>query len=102
MTLNKSRLRAQIVFLETLETCQARMHAGGYQAAARALRRTIEDDLSGLPMQAFVSPDLPTLETTAQNVFFDSRRRFADLDGSGCAARAQAESDRLMRRLRMA
>ncbi len=101
MALNKSRLRAQIVFLETLDTCRAQMHPSGYLAAARALRRTIENELSDFPMQAFVSPSLPTLETTAQNVFFETRRRFADLDGSGCAERAQHEADRLLRRLRM-
>lgn len=100
MALNKSRLRAQIAFLETLETRRAEMHAGGYLAAAKALRRTIEKELGNLPMQAFISPDLPTLEVTAQNVFFETRRRFADMDGNGHAARAQSVADALLARLR--
>ncbi len=101
MALNKSRLRAQIVFLEVLETQRAEMHARGYQVAARALRATIESELSDVPMEAFMSPELPTLEATAQNVFFESRRRFADMEGNGHAARAQFEADRLFDRLRL-
>ena len=99
MALNKSRLRAQIAFLETLETRRGDMHAGGYLAAAKALRNTIENELGNLPMQAFISPDLPALEVTAQNVFFESRRRFADMDGNGQAANAQTVADALLARL---
>ncbi len=101
MALNKSRLRAQIVFLEVLETRRGEMHPRGYQAAARALRTTIERDLRDVPMEAFMSPDLPTLEATAQNVFFETRRRFADMEGTGHAALAQAQADQLLERLRL-
>ena len=38
-------------------------------------------------------------QTTAENIYFDHYRRFANLDGSGRANRAQRETDRLIARL---
>ncbi len=99
MALDKTRLRDQLVFLEVADARHAAMDAGSYLSVARAVRQTLERDLAGLPMKAFVSGVLPTLQTTAENIFFDAHRRFADLDGSGRAGHAQAESDRLLRRL---
>jgi hypothetical protein len=102
MALDKTRLRDHLVFLEIVEARQVDMDAPGYLAAAQAVRRAIEHELGKLPMRAFVSDVLPTLQVTAQNVFFDSHRRFADLDGSGHALQAQALADGLLRRLRQA
>lgn len=99
MALDKTRLREQIVLLEVVDAWWVEMDAARYQAAARAVRQTIERELGCLPMQAFVSDVLPSLETTAQNIFFDGHRRFADLDGSGCAWHAQEAADRLLRRV---
>jgi hypothetical protein len=100
VALNKSRLCDQIVFLEVAEARGAKMDARRYLAAARAVRQTVARELGTLPMEAFVGGVLPSLQTTAENIFFEGHRRFADLDGSGHARRAQALSDRLMQRLR--
>ena len=50
-------------------------------------------------MHAFLIRALPALQTTAENVYFDHHRRFADLDGSGNAGRVQSLTDALLRRL---
>jgi hypothetical protein len=99
MALDTTRLREDIVLLEVVDARRVGMDAAGYQAAARAVRQTIERELGNLPMQAFISDVLPSLEDTAQNIFFDGRRRFADLDGSGCARHAQKTADQLLRRV---
>lgn len=93
------QLRDHIVFLEVVDARHVRMDAAGYLLAARAARLIVRRELGVLTMQAFVSEVLPTLQTTAENIHFDSHRRFADLDGSGQAPLAQAMADRLMRRL---
>ena len=93
------QLRDHIVFLEVIDSQHVRMDAAGYLLAARAARLIVRRELGVLTMQAFVSDLLPTLQTTAENIHFDSHGRFADLDGSGQAQRAQAIADSLMRRL---
>ncbi len=93
------QLRDHIVFLEVVDARHVRMDAEGYLLAARAVRLIVRRELGILTMQAFVSDKLPTLQTTAENIHFDSHGRFADLDGSGQAHRAQAIADSLMRRL---
>lgn len=97
-----TRLRDQIVFLEMVDACHVRMNAARYLAAARLARQIVECELGGLAMGAFVSADLPALQTTAENTHFDSHRCFADLGGSGDARRAQAMADRLLRGLGVA
>ncbi len=102
MTLDKThrlQLRDQIVCLEVLEAREGHIDARRYFHAARALRQTVARDLGALPMQAFMSETLPTLQTTAENIYFDGHRRFADLDGNGLARLAQALSDDLLQRL---
>jgi hypothetical protein len=47
-------------------------------------------------MSAFAIAELPALQTTAENIFFDSHRCFADLDGSGHAVTAQEVADTLI------
>ena len=93
------QLRDHIVFLEVVDARHVRMDAEGYLLAARAARLIVRRELGILTMQAFVSDKLPTLQTTAENIHFDSHGRFADLDGSGQAHRAQTIADNLMRRL---
>ena len=93
------RLRDHIVFLEVVDARHVRMDAAGYLLAARAARLIVRRELGALTMQAFVSDTLPTLQTTAENIHFESHGRFADLDGSGQAQHAQAMADHLMRRL---
>lgn len=100
MGMDNSRLRDQIVFLEVADYRLAAMDAARYLGAARAVRHSVARDLGHLPMRAFVGGTVEALVTTAENVYFDSHRRFADLDGSGRAMRAQAACDRLLRRLR--
>ena len=99
MTHDMKQLRDHIVFLEVVDARHVRMDAAGYLLAARAARLIVRRELGVLTMQAFVSDLLPTLQTTAENIHFDSHGRFADLDGSGQAQRAQAIADSLMRRL---
>ena len=95
-----NQLRDQIVFLEVVDSRHLRMNADKYLEAARLAREIIERDLGTLAMQAFVFDMLPTLQTTAENIYFDNHRRFADLDGSHNAARAQRLADQLIRRAR--
>ncbi|CAN5301448.1 hypothetical protein BH11PSE10_BH11PSE10_05810 [soil metagenome] len=100
MALDKIRLSNQIVCLEVTDGRHLAMDAGAYLRAARELSDTIRRELGELPMGAFLIPALPSVQTTAENVFFDHHRRFADLDGSGGAEHAQALTDGMLQRLR--
>jgi hypothetical protein len=100
MALDKRRLHRQLVLIEVADAKLAAVDPARYRDAARALRGTVERELGRLPMKAFVDGQLPALETTAQNIFFEARGRFADLDGSGAALRARADCDALLRRMR--
>jgi hypothetical protein len=100
MALDKIRIRHQIVCLEVTDAQHVAMDAGAYLLAARGLREAVRRELSELPMDAFVIRALPALQTTAENVFFDHHRRFADLDDSGGAGLAQALTDEMLLRLR--
>jgi hypothetical protein len=100
MALDKIRIAHQIICLEVSDGRHVAMDAGAYLRAARELREAIRRELGELPMRAFLTPALPSLQTSAENVFFDHHRRFADLDGSGGAGLAQALTDRLLQRLR--
>ena len=84
------QLRDHIVFLEVVDARHLRMDAAGYLLAARAARLLVRRELGVLTMQAFVSEALPTLQTTAENIHFDSHRRFADSPTSTAAARPKA------------
>ncbi len=102
MALDKLRIRNQIVCLEVSDARHVAMDASAYLHAARELREAVRRELSALPMRAFQIRSLPSLQTTAENVFFDFHGRFADLDGSGTAGLAQGLSDSLLQRLRRA
>jgi len=99
MALDKIRIANQIVCLEVSDGRHVAMDAGAYLRAARELREAIRAELGELPMRAFLTSALPSLQTSAENVFFDHHRRFADVDGSGGASLAQALTDRLLQRL---
>jgi hypothetical protein len=100
VTRHLTQLRDQIVFLEVVESRHLRMNAAKYLQAARLAREIVERDLGSLGMEAFVFDMLPTLQTTAENIYFDSHRRFADLDGTANAIQAQRLADQLIRRAR--
>lgn len=100
MALDKIRFSNQIVCLEVTDGRHVVMDAGAYRRAACELRETIRRELGELPMRAFLIRALPSLQTTAENVYFDHHRRFADLDGSGGAGLAQALTDAMLQRLR--
>ncbi len=100
MPRHMTQLRDQIVFLEVVDSRHVGMNAAKYLAAARLAREIIERDLGALAMRAFVFEMLPTLQTTAENIYFDSHRRFADLDGSARAGHAQRLADQLIERAR--
>lgn len=93
-------LRAQIYFLESAEARQIDMDARRYLLAARAARAIVERELGTLAMKAFRFPELPTLQATAENIYFETYGYFADLDGSGDADHAQALATELIRRAR--
>ena len=100
MTRYLTQLRDQIVYLEVVDSRHVRMNATKYLEAARLAREIIERDLGSLAMHAFVFDMLPTLQTTAENIYFDNHRRFADLDGTARAGRAQRLADQLIQRAR--
>lgn len=95
-----TRLLDEIVFLEMADAHPDEMNAMRYFTAARSARELVQRDLGGLPMEDFVTPMLPALQVTAENIFFDAHGCFADLDGTGAAQQAQAVSALLMQRLR--
>jgi hypothetical protein len=94
-----TRLLDEIVFLEMADAHPDEMNAMRYFTAARSARELVERDLGGLPMEDFVTPMLPSLQVTAENIFFDAHGCFADLDGTGAAPRAQAVAGALLQRL---
>jgi hypothetical protein len=97
---NRPRLQRQIVYLESADLRHLGMDAKRYLATARSVRATVERELGSLSMSEFVFSDLPTLQTTAENIYFDSHRCFADLDGSGRADIARHLADQLIARVR--
>ena len=99
MTPTLNALLNQIVFLEAVDAHHLRMNARRYQTAARSVRQIVESKLGVLDMRAFATAVLPSLQTTAENIFFDSHRRFADLEGRSDASRAHEICDCLMQRL---
>lgn len=99
MPIDRARLRKQLVYLECVDLQQVQPDPRGYQRAAHALRQAVRNELSGVPMHEFVHGDLPALQTIAQNVFFETRGRFADLDGSGSTHRAAEAASALLRRM---
>ena len=101
MAIDKIRISSQIVCLEVTDGRHVAMNAGDYLRAARGLREAIRRELGELPMHAFFICALPSVQTTAENVFFDHHRRFADVDGSGRAGLAQELADRTLLRLRL-
>lgn len=96
----QARLRDQIVFMEVTENHHVKMNAKRYLAAARIARQIVERELGDLEMREFAIRDLPALQTTAENIYFDSHGCFADLDGSGQAALARQLADALIARMR--
>jgi len=100
MAIDKTRISNQIVWLEVSDMRHVAMDADAYLRAARELRDAVRCDLGELPMHAFLIRALPSLQTTAENVFFDHHRRFADLDGSGSAGLAQTLTDAMLLRMR--
>lgn len=100
MFLNRPRLQQQIVYLESADAHHLGMNATRYLAAARSVRAIVERELGGLGMGEFTYTGVPTLQTTAENIYFDSHRCFADLDGSGWADLAQRMADQLIERAR--
>lgn len=99
MAIDRARLRSHLVCLEATEARCQRPDPEGYRRSAQALRLAVQRDFSGVPMKSFMHPELRALETIAQNVFFESRGRFADLDGSGSALRARELGEALLERL---
>ncbi|HEY0820150.1 MAG TPA: hypothetical protein VGD46_15295 [Rhizobacter sp.] len=96
----QTRLRDQIVFLEVAERHHVDMNAWRYLWAARTARTIVERELGELHMREFELPQLPALQTTAENIYFESYGCFADLDGSGHAGIARQQAEGLMARLR--
>lgn len=100
MIRNLPLLRDQIVFLEVADNRHVGMNAQRYLAVARSVRATLERELGGVAIEAFAVTRLPTLQTTAENIYFETYGCFADLDGSGRAAVAHALADDLIERAR--
>jgi len=99
MLIDRTRLREQLVYLECVDSGHVQPDPRGYQRAAHALRQAVLNELSAVPMQKFVHGDLPALQAIAQNVFFETRGRFADLDGSGSTSRAAEVASALFNRV---
>jgi hypothetical protein len=94
-------LRQQIVFLEVTDAHCVDMNPQRYQAAARSARAIVERELGGLAMKDFQLPGAPALQTTAENIYFETYGHFADLDGSGYATTAKTLASELIARARV-
>lgn len=99
MNRDMTRFLDQIVFLEVVDARHVGMNASRYLVAAQSVREIVTRELGTVSMREFVTALLPALQTTAENIFFDAHRRFADLDGRGTARRAQEIADCLLCRL---
>lgn len=99
MPRDMNRLLDEIVFLDAADAQHVAMNAGKYLQTARSVREIVERELGALPMTDFVTPGLPTLQTTAENIFFERNRRFSDLDSSGNVHVARLIADQLIHRL---
>lgn len=99
MPIDRERLQEQLVYLECVDLHEVQPDARAYQRAAHALRQAMLNELSDVPMQEFLHVALPSLQAIAQNVFFEIRGRFADLDGSGETGRAAEEACALLKRM---
>ncbi len=97
----QTRLRDQIVFLEVADGHHVKMNAWRYLWAARTARVIVERELGEVRMREFALPALPTLQTTAENIYFESYGCFADLDGSGHAGVAKQLTAQLLDRVRL-
>lgn len=95
----QTRLRDQIVFMEAADAHHLKMDAARYLAAARIARTIVERELGVLQMSEFAIHPLPALQTTAENIYFESYGCLADLDGSGHAGIAQQLGEQLIERL---
>jgi hypothetical protein len=95
----QNRLRDQIVFLEVAEARHVKMNPKRYLEAARAAREIVERELGSLHMSEFAIRQLPTLQTTAENIYFESYGCLADLDGSGHAQLARQIGEQLIGQL---
>ncbi|HET7795558.1 MAG TPA: hypothetical protein VFL64_19380, partial [Rhizobacter sp.] len=72
---DQSQLRDQIVFLQVADSHHIGMNASLYLAAARSVREIVERELGGLQMREFALDDVPVLQTTAENIYFESHGR---------------------------
>ncbi len=99
---NQTRLRDEIVFMDITDRGHIPIDAQHYQRAARIAREIVERELGTVKMSRFIFPDVPSLQTTAENIYFESYGCFADLDGSGHATQAQELTQQLLARARAA
>ena len=70
-----------------------------YRCAAATARRLVWEGLRRVPIQEFHAT-FDALQETAENLYFESRGRFADVDHSGTALMARTTCEGLLMRMR--
>ncbi|HEX2539733.1 MAG TPA: hypothetical protein VHM00_01490 [Caldimonas sp.] len=101
MNARLKQLRDLVVALDLTDRNVVRLTPEGYQEAARKALRLTHEEMGLLPMSDFAGPVNP-LQTLAENIYFRVNGAFADLDATGRATAAKAESGTLVARLRAA
>jgi hypothetical protein len=96
-----SRLHLQdaIVVLQLMDDGRAPCSPEAYRCAAASARRLVWEGLRRVPIHEFQAT-FDALQETADNLYFESRGRFADIGHSGAALAAQQTCNDLLTRLR--
>lgn len=95
---SRQHLQDAIVVLQLMDDGRARCTPEAYRCAAVSARRLIWEGLRRVPIHEFHA--FAALQETADNLYFETRGRFADVDHSGAALRARQACDGLLKRMR--
>ena len=89
------QLRDLVVALDRADRNLDAVDADAYRAAAKAAFALTREEMGLLPMSDFAGP-VNALQNMAENIYFTVNGCFADLDGSGRAARARHATQALL------
>jgi hypothetical protein len=96
---SRQHLQDAIVVLQLMDDGRARCSPEAYRCAAATARRLVWEGLRRVPIREFHAT-FDALQETAENLYFEGRGHFADVDLSGHAPRAQSTCVALLNRLR--
>jgi hypothetical protein len=95
---SRQHLQDAIVVLQLMDDGRAKCSPEAYRCAAATARRLVWEGLRRVPIQEFHAT-FDALQETAENLYFESRGRFADVDHSGAALAARRACESLLARM---